>query len=51
MSFAGTAPVVVIGLGIGVWLHPRVGVRTFRAILGVSVLLAGILLAARTILG
>ena len=50
IAFAPTAPVVLIGLGVGIWLHPRIGVRTFRTILGVSVLLAGILLALRTVL-
>ena len=51
LSFGLTAPVVLVGLAVGVWLHPRVGQRLFRATLGISILLAGGLLVARTIVG
>ena len=51
VSFGVTAPVVLLGLAVGVWLHPRVGRRAFRATLGVTVLLAGVLLVGRTVIG
>jgi uncharacterized membrane protein YfcA len=49
VDFAATAPVVLAGLAIGIWLHPKVGPRVFRATLGIAVLLAGGLLLIRTL--
>jgi uncharacterized membrane protein YfcA len=51
IRFGVTAPVVFIGLGVGMWLHPKVGPRTFRFGLGLIVMLSGAILVARTIAG
>ena len=51
VRFGITAPVIFVGLGVGIWLHPKVGPRTFRFGLGLIVALSGIVLVTRTVFG
>ena len=49
VRFGATVPVILIGLGVGMWLHPRFDARTFRLALGVIVSIAGIALVIDTV--
>lgn len=48
--FGVTVPVILLGLGAGMWLHPRIDARAFRLILALLVGIAGVVLVADTLL-
>ena len=43
------SPAILVGLAIGVRLHPHVGPDRFRRLLGITVMVAGVLLVVRTL--
>ena len=47
--FGVTLPAILVGLAIGVRLHPHVGPDRFRRLLGITVMVAGVLLVVRTL--
>lgn len=49
LRFGVTVPVILGGLGIGMWLHPRFDARTFRVALGLIVSVAGVVLIIDTV--
>jgi uncharacterized membrane protein YfcA len=51
IRFGLTMPVIFIGLGAGLWLHPKVGPRAFRFGLGLIIMIAGAILLLRTLSG
>ncbi len=50
LRFGVTVPVILLGLGVGMWLHPKFDARSFRLILSVIVSVAGMALIADTVL-
>ena len=51
IRFGLTLPVILIGLGVGLWLHPKIGPRAFRFGLGLLIMVAGVILLVRTLMG
>lgn len=51
LRFGITLPAIVAGLALGMRLHPRIGPDRFRRMLGATVMIAGVLLVARTLSG